>query len=80
MHDYNSNISQRRDGFLLVLSLLLLYNEGEIHFIYYFSPYLYKASLLLYFRCYSFDNVHSSLLLFVDGIKLKHGFAKSLVT
>ena len=28
MHDYTSNISHRRNGFLLVL-ILLLYNEGE---------------------------------------------------
>ena len=50
MQDYTNNISQSREGFLLalLLLLLLLYNEGEIHIIHYFSPYLYKASLLLY--------------------------------
>ena len=49
MHDYTSNISHQRNGFLLALLLLLLYNEGEMHIIYCFSPYLYKALLLLYF-------------------------------
>ena len=44
MQDYTNNISHRRNGFLWVLLLLLLYNEGEIHIIYHFSPYLYKAS------------------------------------
>ena len=69
MINYTSNISQRRNGFLLVLLLLLLllYNEGEIHI----SPYLYKASLLLYFRCYSFDNVHNSLFVVCGQSQIK---------
>ena len=71
MHDYTSNTSQRRNNFLLVLLLLLLYNEGEIHVIYYYSPYLYKASLLMYFIYYSFDNVHNSLFVICGQSQIK---------